>query len=271
MTFSGGVDSSFTAWRHRTGQAGRQTENLQAGVILHGFDIPIKNVKAYNLAFERSRIMLDSLGMEIIPLTNNLRGLGFFDDSHATILASCLALLQKRFSVGLVADSDPYSVMLLPWAFPYGSNSLSDRFLSSNAFSILPDGAGYGRFDKIQALSSWPEAMSNLRVCLGHDPDRRVRNCCRCEKCIRNILTFRVLGLGLPACFERDVSDSQILRMSYTHPARFANYSRILEMARRGGIRASWVQAVRLSILLNRLQLPFRRSELLHRLLSRIK
>ena len=113
--------------------------------------------------------------------------------------------------------------------------------------------------------------MSNLRVCLGHNPLVRVRNCCKCEKCIRNILIFRVLGLGLPACFEQDVSDRQILRMSYTTPPRFANYSRILEEAHRRGIRASWVRALRLSILSNRLQLPFRRSKLLHRVVFQAK
>ena len=138
MTFSGGVDSSFTAWRHRTGQAGRQTQDLQAGLILHGFDIPINREDAFDVAFERSRIMLDSLGMETIPMTNNLRGLGsLFADCHGAILASCLSLLQKRFSVGLIADSAPYQVLVYPWALPYGSNPLSDRFLSSNAFTIL--------------------------------------------------------------------------------------------------------------------------------------
>jgi hypothetical protein len=272
MTFSGGVDSSFTAWRHCTGHAGRQTQDLQAGVILHGFDIPIKSIEAFDHAFERSRIMLDSIGMQIIPMTTNLRGLGgLFDDCHGAILASSLSLLQNRFSIGLVADSAPYQVLVFPWALPYGSNPLSDRFLSSDAFTIIDDGSGTYRFDKILALSGWPEAMSNLRVCLGQDPLARVRNCCKCEKCIRNILIFRALELGLPACFERDISDRQILRMSYTTPARFANYSRILEEAHRRGIRASWVRALRLSIFLNHLQLPFRRSKFLHRMLSRLK
>jgi hypothetical protein len=272
MTFSGGLDSSFTAWRHRTGHAGYQTEDLQAGVILHGFDIPIKSEKAFEHAHERSRLMLDSLGMETIPMANNLRGLGGdYADCHAAILASCLSLLQRRFSVGLIANSRPNSVLLNPWGLPYGSNSLTDRFLSSNAFTIQHDGAGYSRFDKAQALSGWPEAMSNLRVCLGRDPLARVRNCCKCEKCIRNILTFRVLGLGLPACFERDVSNQQILRMSYDNPMHFSFFSQILEEAHRRGVRASWVRALRLSILSNHMQLPFRRSEIFHRLASRLK
>jgi hypothetical protein len=272
MTFSGGLDSSFTAWRHRTGHAGRQTEDLQAGLILHGFDIPIKSEKAFDVAFDRSRIMLESLGMETIALTTNLRGLGgVMQDNFAALLASCLALLQKRFSVGLVANSDPNLNLIYPWALPYGSNALSDGFLSSNAFTIVHDGGGFSRFDKTLALKDWPEALRYLRVCLGRNPEKRVRNCCRCEKCIRNILTFRVLELGLPACFEQDVSDRQLLRMSYTHPARFYYYREIIELARQRGIRASWVNALRLSLFMNRLLLPARRSGLFSRERSRPK
>jgi len=266
MTFSGGLDSSFTAWRHRTGHAGRQTEALQAGVILHGFDIPINSKKAFDVAFDRSRIMLDSLGMETIPLTTNLRGMGgVLHDNFAAVLASCLSLLQKRFSVGLIANSDPDYVLVNTWAWPYGSNPLSDWFLSSNAFTIQHDGGGYSRFDKALALSGWPEAMSNLRVCLGHNPMVRVHNCCKCEKCIRNILIFRVLGLGLPACFKHDVSNRQILRMNYSQPARFASYSLMVEEAHQRGIRDSWVNALRLSLLMNRLLLPVRQSGIFSR------
>ncbi len=260
MAFSGGLDSSFTAWRHRTGHAGRQKEDLQAGVILHGFDIPIKSEKAFSEAFERSKLMLDSLGMETIPLTNNLRGLGgVLQDNFAPLLASCLSLLQKRFSIGLLANSDPSLNLVYPWSLPYGSNTLSDPFLSSQAFTILNDGGGFSRFDKTRALAEWPEALRFLRVCLGRTPEARVHNCCKCEKCIRNILTFRVLGLGLPACFEHDVSDGQLLRMRFTHPARFLYYNEILDLAHRQNIRAFWINALRLSLLINRFAIPLRR------------
>jgi len=272
MTFSGGLDSSFTAWRHRTEQAGRQTEDLQAGVILHGFDIPIKNEKAFEQAYNRSRIMLDSLGVETIPLVNNLRGLGSdFHESFAAILASCLSLLQKRFSVGLIANSRQNDVLVHPWALPYSSNALSDRFLSSNAFTIQHDSADYSRFDKTLALKDWPEALRYLRICLGHNPDRRVYNCCRCEKCIRNILTFRVLGLGLPACFERDISNRQILGMHCMHPMQFSFFSQLLEEAHRHDNRDSWVQALRLSLFLSRIRLSLRQSGFFHRVYPRHK
>jgi hypothetical protein len=272
MAFSGGLDSSFTAWRHRTAQAGRQTEDLQAGMIVHGFDIPLKHKEAFGVAFDRSQIMLHSLGMQAIPLATNLRALGgVLGEVFAPLLASCLSLLEKRFSIGLIANSRPNYVLVNPWALPYGSNALSDRFLSSRAFTIRHDGADYSRFDKTQALAGWPEAMNNLRVCLGHNPLARVRNCCMCEKCIRNILTFRLLGLGLPACFERDVSDRQILRMSYSHPMHFSYFNEILEKAHQRAVRASWVRALRLSVILNRMKLPYRQSNLLDKIRSQGK
>jgi len=266
MPFSGGVDSAFTAWRQRTGRAGRQKEDLQAGLVLHGFDIPLKSQQAFEHALERCRRMLDSLGMQTIPLTTNLRSLGGnFTNTHAPILASCLALLQKRFSVGLVAPSNPHFLLVYPWALPYGSNPLSDAFLSSQAFKIVNDSACLDRIDKIQALAEWPEAMQSLRVCLGQNPDRRVYNCCKCEKCIRNLLSFRLLGMELPSCFPRDVNNWDILRMSYTHPARFRYFEKLVELARQQRVRASWVSALRISLVINRLSAPLRSSGIFRR------
>ena len=40
--FSGGVDSCFTVLRHRRNLCGRLQRNLQAGLMVHGFDIPLE-------------------------------------------------------------------------------------------------------------------------------------------------------------------------------------------------------------------------------------
>ena len=39
--FTGGLDSAFTVWRHHKGYCGRQQRDLKAGVIIHGYDIPL--------------------------------------------------------------------------------------------------------------------------------------------------------------------------------------------------------------------------------------
>ena len=42
VTFSGGADSCFTAWRHKKGTYGRLKQDIDAGLMIHGFDIPLE-------------------------------------------------------------------------------------------------------------------------------------------------------------------------------------------------------------------------------------
>jgi hypothetical protein len=95
---------------------------------------------------------------------------------------------------------------------------------------------------KVQEIANWQAAMTNLRVCWeGNQYDK---NCGRCEKCIRTILNFRVLGLGLPACFEQDVTDEQILGMKKLKKAQLIELYPILEAAKARGITEPWVKSL---------------------------
>ncbi|WP_016952106.1 hypothetical protein [Anabaena sp. PCC 7108] len=71
--FSGGVDSCFTMFRHRTGSCGRWQRNLTTGLMVHGFDIPLQQTEVFENAAQRSQIMLSSLGVEMIPIATNFR------------------------------------------------------------------------------------------------------------------------------------------------------------------------------------------------------
>jgi hypothetical protein len=263
MTFSGGVDSCFTAWRHRRGLAGRQGQNLEAGLMIHGFDIPLRQTDTFLRATDSARAMLDSLGMELIPVIHNSKYLqADFGDSHATILASCMLLLQQRFSVGLIASSVPYTQLLYRWQFPYGSTALTDWMFSNQAFTFIEDGSAYTRIDKVREISAWPEAMQYLRVCLAKEAKLRDRNCCRCEKCVRNILTFRALGLDRPACFEQDVSVAQILSLRYSNMVLAAYIELLLKVANERQTSAGWITALRVNLLINQIRNYLKQSAL---------
>jgi protein-arginine kinase activator protein McsA len=130
--------------------------------------------------------------------------------------------------------------------------------LSSNAFQIVHDGAAFPRLDKMREITKWPEAMQNLRVCWqGNQKDR---NCGRCEKCVRTILNFRILGVGLPECFEQDVTDDQIRNIRVTS-GPLTEMERVLEAAKSAGISASWVQALESCIRRNQLQETLEKSK----------
>jgi hypothetical protein len=241
-TFSGGVDSCFTAFRHQTGRCGRQKRNLQAGLMVHGFDIPLRD-NAFEGAMQKSRLMLSSLAMECIPIATNFRQVVKlnWEDIFGTGIASCLHVLKGGYTTGMIASSHAYHTL----NFVYGSNPLTDRLLSSQYFEIVHDGALVTRLEKMQYLLDWPEALENLRVCW--QGGQKDRNCGRCEKCVRNILNFRILGADLPACFEQDITDQQIAQMiakGYT----LEIWQNLLANAKTANLSASWVKAVEKAI-----------------------
>jgi len=237
-SFSGGVDSAFSAWRHANGLAGLQNIPLRAGLMVHGFDIRLNQAEVFARAALKSQRMLESLGLKLITMSSNLKKTGaVFEDAHAAVIASCMMLLQGGYDCGLIASSYPYNGLLFPW----GSNPLTDRMLSSSAFSIIHDGAAFNRLQKTRAIAAWPEALQDLRVCL--HGEERDENCCRCEKCVRTILGFRVLGLGLPACFKQDVGLLQVLRVKKS--GSLVSYRALLAETRARRLRQPWVYALR--------------------------
>jgi hypothetical protein len=246
--FSGGVDSCFTAFRHHASPSRRFQHNLQAGLMVHGFDIPLEDQQAFDGAAKKSKAILSSLGIKFIPITTNYRQVEQklnWVDAYGPAVASSLMLFQNGYTVGLIASAFSYHNLLLP----RGSNPITDPFLSSNAFQLVHDGAGYTRLDKIRAIAHWQEARQNLRVCWqGAQKDR---NCGQCEKCIRTILGFRVLGLGLPSCFEQDVTDQQILGIRGLTEIQRYDLELILQAAQ-GSVSGSWVTALEQCISRNR-------------------
>lgn len=248
MPFSAGVDSCYTAFRHARGIGTRFPRKLTAGVMVHGFDIPLADKDAFALAAVRSGRILSSLGLELITISTNYRDLvADWNHSHGAAISSCLHLFSERFSAALIGQTFTYGELR---HVAEGVNALTDPLLSSDAFRVVPDGAALERADKILAMRDWPEFLSNVRVCWqGAQKDR---NCCRCEKCIRNILTFRALGLGLPSGFDEDVSDSQIRALNPGDLVRATiRYSGLAQLAEAHGASGPWVRVLQRRLQLN--------------------
>lgn len=241
MAFSGGVDSCYTAWRHRHAEAGRRTTRLTGGVFVHGFDIPLSMEDAFENARRRNADILAGLDMDLIPLATNFRDRDLdvnWEDAHGALTASCLSLFAGRFHIGLIASSLPYARFGLRW----GSSVWTDGLLSSPAMEIRNDGAETTRFNKIRTLARWPEALEHLRVCW--EGPQKDRNCCRCEKCVRTILAFRIAGVSRPPCFPTDVSDEQIRGLRLHGEIHETALRLLLEEACKAGLgRERWVHA----------------------------
>lgn len=237
--YSGGVDSTFTLYRHTRRLAGRRSRRLGVGLLIHGFDIPLAQTSAFETVTTRAARLLRDEAVDLVPLVTNFRELGDdWEDVFAAALASCLHLFAGGYGAGLIGSSEPYDHLVIPW----GSTPITDHLLSADDFPIINDGAEYARIDKVAEIGGWEEARRTLRVCWAGP--RSDANCGVCEKCIRTILCFRALDLGLPDCFERDVEDEQIRALRGMSRAAVAEMELVAAAARARGTAASWLQAV---------------------------
>ncbi len=249
--FSGGVDSSFTLYRHCRGLVGRRTRRVTAAMVMHGFDVWLDQPDAeqvYEGVLAGARIMTGSLGVACIAAASNFHELPTtWGDSFATHLVSGLRLLAGRFDAALVPNDVAYPRMGVVW----GSHPICNLFLGSRHFQVIDDGGEASRCEKLPLLAQWPEAMHHLRVC--YDNGAGHANCCRCEKCTRTILSFRAMGVGLPPAFARDVTNRQIRRMRFHHEYNVGHWLEIVRGAERAGLgRSGWVRAIRAAIRHNR-------------------
>jgi len=247
--FSGGADSSFTVWRHRPGQTGPGARALDAAMMVHGFDIPIDEEDGFRRAAARAKETLDSVGLPLITVATNLRALGQrWPHSWALSLVTCFMLFQRAYSTGIIADE-----CSADWEGPCPAGLRTDGPMSCDAFEVITDGWLVSRVDKLRAIAQWPEALRHLRVC--YQDKRYDRNCGRCGKCMRTMLAFRVLGLPLPPCFERDVTVRDILRNCRMRPESVYLMGHVLAAARRTAPGARWVRALGYALLRSRIRL----------------
>jgi len=134
MTFGGGVDSCFTAFRHTQMKDYRFPRKLSSALMIQGFDIPLTDHKGFERAANRSQRILSSLGIELITASTNYREvIGDWDHSHGAAIASCLYFFRKGFSEGIIGQTFTYGQV---GTAKEGVNPLTDPLLSSKAFKI---------------------------------------------------------------------------------------------------------------------------------------
>jgi hypothetical protein len=234
--FSGGIDSTFTMFRHRLDKCEQHwRRNIEAGVFVHGFDIPLSQEDAFLRACERMRDTLETVGCNLITMSTNLQALNIeWDDTHIAGIASSLMLLSGRYSEGLIASGSSYHKLLIPW----GSNPITDHLLSSKHFQIVHDGAGYTRIQKRENIRAWPEGFHNMRICFS--AEKRDENCGQCSKCLTDILHMRILQKEIPKSFPH-TSDSAIKNLQVRNDGELNGFDSLVASARKRGISDNWV------------------------------
>jgi hypothetical protein len=181
--FTAGVDSFFTAIRHR--------HELDALVYVRGFDVRPGNDDLQARVVDGVAHAAEALGIPLLILDTDLRTfadpLAGWDAYHGAALAAVAHVLSNSFHTMHIASTMTYAHLA-----PLGSHPLLDPMWSSETMQIVHDGAHASRVDKLRFIADELAVKQWLRVCWENRGGEY--NCGRCEKCLRTKLALRALG-----------------------------------------------------------------------------
>ncbi|HYG86877.1 MAG TPA: hypothetical protein VD978_11520 [Azospirillum sp.] len=242
--YSGGVDSTYTALRHRRHLPPESRRNLTSVLMVHGFDVSLDKPDHFKRLVERTRAFRDYLGLDLRVVRTNSKELYLQDwqDSHAAQLAACLHLFSDEFEFGLIGSTKSYDALVLP----YGTSPVTDHLLSGDGFSIAHDGAEASRTEKVEVIAKHPIAVQALKVCW--EGKKQFRNCGVCEKCVRTQLNFAAVGVVDPLCFEGRVDMRQIRTIPVRNEPQAAELRSIVDYARQHNVQGDWLEALKARI-----------------------
>ncbi len=180
--FSGGVDGTYTFLKN--------INEITHLVFIEGIDIHLKNKLALKKAQEKNFEYLKSKNKEIVIVRSNIRY--FFTDKGFTwnmAIAAGLSAVAHAFAFNKVYIAGSQSAQEL---MGDGSHPILDYLFSTEKTKIVHDGIDIKRIDKLLRISKDLSVLEMLRVCW-HDEGY---NCGKCEKCLRTMITLRLLGIN---------------------------------------------------------------------------
>lgn len=235
--FSGGVDGTFTAIRHKLLQLGNASYPLTDVLFVHGFDVPLGKPETFDLLLQRVRPLIDELGLKVRIVRTNLKEAAgqYWEDSFGAQLAACLHNYSHCFDYALMGSGEPYTNIFYPW----GSTPATDYLMSGDQMRLVLDGSAYTRTEKMQTLRQYPTALKTLKVCW--EGAAQDRNCGVCEKCIRTKLNLLAVGVSDAPCFDQPLELEQIQKIRLINDAQLLELRTIQDFVKGHGVDGPWV------------------------------
>ena len=233
-SFSGGVDSLYTVWRHTGEREAIPGFRLGYALLVNGFDLDVDLEETGRWEVLRAIYapLLAPLGVELVSVRSNLRdfrragaGRGGVIRSFGTALAASALALSPSFGRFYLAAAHGYADFHAD-----GSTPITDHLLSTAGFQSIHDGADVPtRFAKVAVIAGWPEALASVRVCSNPDwpsidIERGViENCGNCRKCVWTLTSLELLtGRTRFPSFRRSATRANLRWAARRNPHRAA-------------------------------------------------
>jgi len=183
--FSGGIDSFYSALKHR--------EEIARLVFVHGFDITLGDTPLRAKVATALHQAAAEMGKQLLEVETNVRDLldvytDWDKDSHGTGLASVALALAPQVSRIYIAATFPYTLLT-----PHGSHPLLDPLWSTGELDIVHDGCEASRWEKLESMLDNHTVRRYLHSCWEHPAGEY--NCCRCKSCVLSMAFLRLHGV----------------------------------------------------------------------------
>jgi len=214
--FSGGVDGAYTLLKHK--------EEITHLIYINGFDFEMKEEDFAKVITSRRRVT-DSLNKTLIPVSTNLNSFMARNKIGSQLrYGSCLVSVAHLlgFPKTYIPSSQTYNNLQ-----PNGSHPLTDPLWSNEATELIHDSAHLKRTEKTQLLIENDVIRNNLFVCW----ENPYQNCGKCPKCIRTMITLKILGVKSSA-FPKDLSPRDIQRLRIENKLHRPYFYQNLELAK---------------------------------------
>jgi hypothetical protein len=241
LSFSGGLDSTFTAMRLGLGRAGPAAHRLGQLVITQGFDTRLDRSHEIARMVERARPLADAAGAPLAVVRTDAWSIGgaLWPQTATPLMAASLAMFAHRFPTGIIGGGLPYGIGRVGLGHP----ALFDQFCTGAAFRMTTDATGWTRARKLRWLLDFPQTLPWLRVCVsgfeaGGDSSS---NCGRCAKCLDLWMVYRMLGVDDPPGFDRPVDPALIRAIHADDVFDARGFGMLYEDVVATGARGAWV------------------------------
>lgn len=229
LLFSGGVDSTASSLVHR------KKRQLLVTVWGH-WDLPLSNVDLWLTRKGHLKKFARSFGHESSFIRSNyfwFLNRKVLDHISKEIPSWRILTVEGIGWAGLVAPLlllKGYPILLhgstISWDFPYpaAANPFIDDNIRFSGVGLKHDLFDINRLEKCSLIARIVKAKKLKRPFIRVCEEKIVENCCRCQKCLRTILEFLVIGenpmhYGFAENVEKSLERVQSLAHSYTMSA----------------------------------------------------
>jgi len=194
-TFSGGVDSLFTLWKHLPKNQSDPNYQVTHGLFIRGFNLIHTEEPYYRQLYNRYQEVAADIGLDLIELHTNMMGIiqRRMDSTfmNGPLILSAAIALQGLFCRFYMPSTWDYHNLK---SAPHASDPLVDGFLPTNTLDIIHHGSTFRRVEKVEEVADWELAQEILHVCFDLKFEKTTWNCSRCEKCVRTMIPLYALG-----------------------------------------------------------------------------